>query len=286
MSESASRSEILAELRGQGFHANARLGQCFLFDHQLLEAFLDDAAVQPGELVLEVGAGAGTLTQRLLARGCRVVSVEIDMRLVAYLRKHFEAPELELIAGDALDSKNTISSQLQERLRGEQFRLVANLPYAVATPVLASLLECFPGFRGAAVLVQAELARRWLAGAGESDYGVISILLSLLGEGSITRPVRRELFTPPPRVDSSFVVWQRNERPWGPLAPGIPPLRALFQQRRKMIRSQVGDVLPEGDPWWQGAGFACTERPGDVAPEPLLELGLEVARRRVSGSGG
>ena len=279
-----SRRETLLALEGLGFRASSRLGQNFLFDPQLLEALLDDAGVGEGERILEVGAGAGTLTRHLLARGCEVVAVEIDPVLQAYLQTTLLHPRLRLVKGDALARKSELSPALVAALE-EPYRLVANLPYAIATPLLYLALSGTPRAHGVGVLVQQELADRWTAAPGTRDYGPISVFLSLWGAGRITRQIASHLFTPPPRVESAFYVWEAAGQVPAE-AIGVQNLcRELFGQRRKMLRKVLGPRIPETDPWWSRAGLDPRSRPEDVPPPAFLDLARELDRREGGAEG-
>ena len=268
-----SRAEVLADLARRGFRFQRRLGQNFLFDPQLLEAFLDDAGIEPGDRVLEVGAGAGTLTERLLARGHEVVTAEIDPLLLGYLADRGSHPGLSLVGGDALGPGETLSPALAEVL-GEDprpLRLVANLPYAIATPLVMRLLAREPRLAGIAVLVQAEVAERWVAEPGGRDFGPASVLLRHAGRGRISRRVAGRLFTPAPRVESAFYVWE----PEGPREdlPGLLAFaRGLFLHRRKMLRAILRDRLLENDPRWEVAGIDPCARPESLAVSQVVDL--------------
>jgi 16S rRNA (adenine1518-N6/adenine1519-N6)-dimethyltransferase len=239
--------------------------------------------VREGERVLEVGCGAGTLTRVLLDRGCEVLGVEIDGLLCDYLRDTLCSDRFTLIEGDVLDRKNELGSDLRAALsswRGD-YRLVANLPYAVATPVVQLLLgrQPPPSLVGMGVLVQKEVARKWMSHPGDSDYGTASLAFALLGEGRISRSVRPELFAPAPRVDSAFFVWTPTGSLPGDLPEVQPLARLLFQKRRKMLRSILADVLPESDSWWSREALDPRSRPQDLFPEHFVALAREVAAR-------
>jgi 16S rRNA (adenine1518-N6/adenine1519-N6)-dimethyltransferase len=269
---------VLADLAARGFRFQPRLGQNFLFDPQLLEAFIDDAAVTAGERVLEVGAGAGTLTERLLARGAEVVAAEIDPILLEHLRARGPHPRLTLVAGDALGAAESLAPALEAALAlGDRpFRLVANLPYAIATPLVMRLVARSERLAGIAVLVQTEVAERWVARPGGKEYGAASVLLALAGSGRIARRVSGKLFTPVPRVESAFYVWE----PHGGGAENLPELlgftRSLFQHRRKMVRAILRERLAEGDAAWGRAGVDPRSRPEELPPEAFVALWREL----------
>jgi len=272
------RAAVLADLARRGFRFQSRLGQNFLFDPQLLEAFLDDASVAAGERVLEVGAGAGTLTERLLARGAEVVSAEIDAILLDHLRERGPHPALTLVAGDALGPAETLAPALSAALdAGDRpFRLVANLPYAIATPLVMRLVARASRLAGIAVLVQAEVAERWVATPGGKEYGAASVLLAIAGRGRIARRVSGRLFTPAPRVESAFYVWEPAPVAGIDLPSLLGFARGLFQHRRKMLRAILRERVAETDPAWARAGADPRARPEELSPETLLALWREL----------
>jgi len=270
-----SRAEILDDLRSRGFRFRKKRGQNFLFDGNLLRALVADSGVSAGDRVLEVGAGAGTLTRVLLERGCEVVTVEIDPILAAFLRDGLDHPLLTLLELDVLAGKNHLNGAVIDALDGWQdgFHLVANLPYSIASPLVALLVEGFPGsIRGISALVQEDLARRWCAPPGGGEYGPISVLLGLCGEGKVTRRVARHLFTPPPEVESCFFVWRPRTGAPQPGPALMPLVRRLFQQRRKTLGSLLRSEVARGDGAWQKLGIDPGTRPQALDAGKWLKL--------------
>ena len=287
--EPLTRREIIDGLTEVGFRPRKKWGQNFLFDTELLDAFVRDTELPAGVPVVEVGCGAGTLTERLLLAGHPVVGLEIDPLLSTWLRRRFDdEPRFELIEGDALGSKNELAAHVRERLGtfDQPYWLVSNLPYAVATPITQLLLP--PGgpgeLAGMGVLVQREVAEKWVAAIGSADYGTASVLLQLAGSGSIVRRVSASLFWPRPQVESAFYVWRAGE-PCAELEDVRRAVRHLFQQRRKMLRSPLAEWFSEDDPWWAAAGVSPTARPAEVGPHQFHDLAIEWRRRGGLGQG-
>ena len=266
---SFSRADILDELRSRGFRFDPRKGQNFLFDGNLLRALVRDAEIPTEIPVLEVGPGAGTLTRVLLERQAPLIAIEIDPILVSYLRETFAGERLEVVETDALETKNSLSKALLAAIPKTEFQLVANLPYAIASPLVCLLVESCPQMSGFSVLVQKEMADRWVAEPGSREYGTSSVLLSRLGHGRITRKVPPHAFIPAPRVDSAFVQWIRKDpapeqpREWMTL------VRTCFQGRRKSLSRLLGQLGLKG---WEASGVDGGTRPDQVTPSQWAEL--------------
>src|SRR5262245_22445430 len=187
------------------------LGQHFLHSEDLLGFMVELAGVVPGDLVLEVGPGPGNLTRHLLATGARVLAVELDERFSAAVPDALGRPaNLRWLEADVLQGKNDWNPRVREALAEElaartPLKLIANLPYSVAVPVLALLATSPWPLSLAVVMVQREVAERIVATPGNKDYGPISVLVSLAGAAQIRKRVGRGSFSPPPRVDSAIV---------------------------------------------------------------------------------
>lgn len=277
-----SRFEVLEELRDLGFRFDQKRGQNFLFDQNLLRALIRDAGVEAGDRILEVGAGAGTLTRLLLEVGCHVTSVEIDPILCNFLRTHVSHPRLQLIESDVLESKNRIADAVLTALDSMTaaaaggFSLVANLPYSIASPLVAMLVSERPDLRQMGVLVQREVADRWVASPGTREYGTATVLLSLLGAGRISRRVAAHAFVPAPRVESAFYTWARSESGLDIPAGLVPLIRNCFGQRRKTLRKILKDRLDSQDPWWQQMEVEPSTRPDQLEPEQWVSLAKKI----------
>lgn len=234
----------LAELLG--VTPTKKLGQNFVIDANTVRRIVRLAEVRPGDVVVEVGPGLGSLTLGLLEAEARVVAVEIDGRLAAQLPV--------TVAELAPDQAGRLTVVHQDALTVEELpeppeRLVANLPYNVSVPVLLHLLERFPGLRSGVVMVQAEVGHRIAAGPGSKVYGAPSVKAAWYGRWRTAGSVSRQVFWPVPNVDSVLVAFERHEAP-----PGDEELRrrtfelvdAAFQQRRKTLRQSLARVY--GDP--------------------------------------
>ena len=203
-----------------------RLGQNFLADPNLLDAIVRDAELGRTAVVLEVGAGEGVLTQRLAAAAAHVHTVEIDRRLEPALAPLVAFPNVSLHWGDAMDLD----------LAGFEpapSAMVANLPYAVATPLILRTIERLPSLASWTVMVQREIADRLRAAPGSRIYGGPSVLAQLACEVELVRKVDPAVFRPRPRVDSAILRLRRT----GPAAdPATRDLvRAAFAHRRKSL---------------------------------------------------
>lgn len=177
-----------------------KFGQNFLSDKNLLEAIVNDAEINENDVVLEIGAGAGALTVPLSEKAKKVVSFEIDKDLEENLNS-LNLKNTTFVFKDALkeDIKNI------EKLLGEQYKLVANLPYYITTPLIFKFLEESELIESLTIMVQKEVAQRIVAKAGGKDYGVLTVMVGFFGEAKITRIVGKQMFYPMPNVDSAVV---------------------------------------------------------------------------------
>jgi 16S rRNA (adenine1518-N6/adenine1519-N6)-dimethyltransferase len=244
-------TEIRSLLAERGFSPRRALGQNFLIDHNLLTKLVEASGVGPGDLVLEVGPGTGTLTEALLDRGCRVIACELDTDLCSLMRDRFgENDNFTLVEGDCLKTKRTLSPDLIEALGdlNKPFHLVANLPYGAATPLLLILMTQFPACRSMFVTIQREVGQRLLAHPGSDQYGSISIVARVTTNMKTIATLSPSCFWPRPQVDSIMLAAVRKD----PVAVDLPALadlcQKLFTQRRKQIRracNNLGLKLPE-----------------------------------------
>jgi 16S rRNA (adenine1518-N6/adenine1519-N6)-dimethyltransferase len=206
-----------------------RLGQNFLADTNLLDAIVRDAGLAAADVVLEVGAGEGPLTERLAAVAAHVHAIELDRGLEPALRRVAALPNVDLHWGDAL--RLDLAG-----LDPVPTAVVSNLPYSIATPLIVRTIEELPSVERWTVMVQREIADRLGAQAGGREYGAPSVLVQLACETKTLRSVNPSVFRPPPRVGSAVIALRR-------IGPGADAgtralVRAAFAHRRKtLIRS-------------------------------------------------
>lgn len=268
-----------ALLRRRGLRLSRELGQNFLTDAHTADRLAAAAGVREGDTVIEVGVGLGALTRALVARGANVVGIEIDSGIVRALEEEGLLPEgVELIHADAL---RIDWDALLDRLPSPA-RVVANLPYSAATPMLRRLLDLRDRLTDWSVMVQRELAMRIVSGPGSADYSSLAVLHRLTVDVDRVLDLAPASFFPEPKVESSFVrVWPRP-------TPLIEPdelihvervVRTAFSQRRKTILNCLrSGGLGEGVDRTQieAALAACAIDPKiraeAVEPERLLAL--------------
>jgi 16S rRNA (adenine1518-N6/adenine1519-N6)-dimethyltransferase len=212
-----------------------RLGQNFLSDPNLLDAIVRDAQLSEDDVVLEIGAGEGVLTERLVEAVARVHSIEIDRRLEPALTRLTQRPGVDLHWGDAMELD--LAS-----LDPAPTAVVSNLPYAVATPVLLRTIEELPSVGRWTVMVQREIADRLRAAPGSRIYGSPSVVVQLACEVKLLRTVDPAVFRPRPRVESAILALRRVGP--GASAADRELIRAAFAHRRKSLARSIEHVRP------------------------------------------
>jgi 16S rRNA (adenine1518-N6/adenine1519-N6)-dimethyltransferase len=210
------------------------LGQHFLVDENILGVIGRLAGLSPSDVVLEIGPGAGVLTSYLADRVAHVHAVELDRRLAPYLEERFaERPSVEVRFEDAVTLDPTT-------LRPPPTRLVSNLPYNVATPIVVESLERFPSIGHWTVMVQREVADRFFAEPRTKAYGAVSVLIQLGTERTGFHRVSRTVFRPPPNVDSALVAFRRRAQSPPVVWPELKRVvEASFAHRRKRLPNSV-----------------------------------------------
>lgn len=189
-------------LNEHGLMLKKAYGQNFLTDESLLSEIVEKAGVTDQDTVLEIGCGAGALTRHLAKKAKRVFGYEIDKRLVPVLNETLkDYKNVEIIFEDIM--KQDIKA-LEKKL-GDNYLLVANLPYYITTPIIMNFIEKAKNIKAMVIMVQEEVAYRLCADNGTTDYGAITVAINLRGKGQIILNVPREKFTPPPKVDSAVV---------------------------------------------------------------------------------
>jgi 16S rRNA (adenine1518-N6/adenine1519-N6)-dimethyltransferase len=222
-------------------HPRRGLSQNFLTDPEALDAIVEAAELAAGDRVVEIGPGLGVLTRRLLAAGASVLAVELDPRLSAWLRSELaEVPGFVLVEADALifDPRSAFP--------GEDFKVVANIPYHITSPLLHAFLEGERPPSLTVLLVQAEVAERVAAEPGQMSY--LSVFAQNAAEAEVVAHVPAAAFEPAPKVDSAVLRLRRRAQPVVPPGPGRAPfyrlVQAGFRQRRKQLHNALGRELP------------------------------------------
>ena len=273
------KSELLALLERLEIHPSRRLGQNFLIDPNMLDSLVRSAGVVEGDMVLEIGPGTGTLTERMLAAGARVQAIELDHRLAGYLRdeRFKDDKAFSLLEADACRTD-------LDALMGEApFRCVANLPYSCSSQLLASLTSMTNQPQDIHVLLQKEMADRLTAKAGTKEYGVLTVRLGLLYEISTVKTIPKNVFFPPPEVVSAFVRMRlRPKRPPRDVMASVSHVAGLaFGQRRKKTCRMLE---PEYGAERVAAAFAAASLTEDVradaiTPQAYVRLGMELMKQ-------
>lgn len=275
-------------LARHGLHLSRELGQNFLVEDQQADRLARLAGVGAGDSVLEIGTGLGVLTRALASRAARVRSIEIDAGLVRALEAESLLPaHVELVHADALelDLREVVSDL------APPVRVVANLPYSVATPILRRLLDLRDVLADWSIMIQREVAERIAADAGSKNYGSLAVLHALTVDVEICAVLSPGCFFPPPKVDSSFLRIHPRANPAvepGELERVERVARAAFNQRRKTISNALKgagwvprDERAAIDQALVAAGIDPGVRAEKLEPERFVALARVLAERGI-----
>ena len=253
-----------------------KLGQNFLIDANIVRKSIELANVGPGDSVVEVGPGLGTLTGALLQTGASVYAVELDKRLYAHLKELFKDTSLKLLNADALDFP---LAQLPKDVG--DFKIVSNLPYAISTPWLDAVLSGrLP--KTMSLMLQKEAAERFVADGGTGDFSPISVFVSQAYDVAAKYKVSASCFYPRPAVDSVLLVLSRKEEPFVFAPKTKQIIRYAFSKRRKQILSiakSSEEYAPIMAKWLDAdAALARDSRPERIGAEHWRLLDLIVSQ--------
>lgn len=280
-------SEILHKYQ---FRMQKKYGQNFLIDANILNKIVEAAQITKEDCVLEIGPGIGTMTQYLAEAAGRVVAVEIDKELIPILEETLSPYDnVVLLCADILKVDLT---KLVNENGGDPFKVVANLPYYITTPIIMALFESHVPLTSITVMVQSEVADRMQTGPGTKDYGALSLAVQYYAKPEIVARVPASCFTPRPNVDSTVVRLVKHAKP--PVEAQDEEwlfriIRASFNQRRKtlvngltnagglgLVRGQVESVLEE-------MGLSKTVRGETFTLECFAELSNRLLRVKNEG---
>jgi 16S rRNA (adenine1518-N6/adenine1519-N6)-dimethyltransferase len=273
-----SRADITRLLEANGLSPRRAFGQNFVADPNTVRRIARLAAVGENDHVVEIGAGLGSLTLALAEYGPRITAIEIDHGVAPVLREVVrDLQRVNVVEGDArqLDWDSIVP-------RDERAVVVANLPYNVATPLVADLLDAVPQLHRFVVMVQKEVALRLVAEAGSSDYGAVSVKVAYWATSRILGDVPPTVFVPRPKVTSSIIEITRRETP--AIGPELDPrelfsvVRTAFGQRRKMLRRSL--AARTSDAIFEDAAVSPEARPEDLDIEQWGRLATAIIGAR------
>lgn len=297
MSERQTLSYLQDRFRAAGIQPQTKFGQNFLIDLNLIRLIADTAQLSSRDVVLEVGTGMGSLTNLLAERAGHVITVEIDTVLAPLAQQEFSDREnVTLLQQDALKSKNVLHPVVVETIQqkvadiaGGRFKLVANLPYNVATPIMSNLLDIVPWPTRMVATIQKELAERITAKTSTKDYSALSVWIQAQCKAEIVRIMSPKVFWPSPKVESAILDIQpqkimrkqmSNPQAFHQL------VRSIFLHRRKFLRSslisavkdqldksQVDEVLGELE-------LDASVRAEQLSPREFIDLFDCIQRKR------
>jgi 16S rRNA (adenine1518-N6/adenine1519-N6)-dimethyltransferase len=261
-----SRGRIHELLGESGLAPRRDLGQNFVADANTVRRIASLAGVGPGDRVLEIGAGLGSLTLALADTGAAVTALEVDAGIVAVLRDIVaDRANVTVVEVDAMraDWESLLDA-------GERWTMVANLPYNVATPLVCDLLDGVPAIESMLIMVQREVAERLAAPPGSKQYGAVSVKVAYWAAARIVGHVPASVFVPRPNVESALVRIDRRQPPAVDREALFALVRTAFGQRRKMLRrSLAGAVDPAV---FAAAGVSPEARPEQLAVDEWVRL--------------
>ncbi len=259
-------SEIRSILAQRGLRPKHRLGQNFLHDKNILCKLVEAADISPGELVLEIGPGTGTLTETLLEKQAQLIACELDDSLADIIQEKL-GERLDLIRGDCLDSHRKLSAEIVAALGDHPFKLVANLPYQIASPLMCTLLLSHPSCTGQFITIQKEVAQRLSASPSTKEYGPLTIIVGALADVKRICTIKPTCFWPQPKVESAMVsiIPKPNHQVNDPTA-FARFVTELFTKRRK----QLGSILGKDIKWPDGV--TTDLRPEALSIDQFIEL--------------
>lgn len=287
--ERQTRTRLMELFEEHGFHPRNNLGQNFLIDLNIVEYIVDSAHLTPDDVVLEIGAGTGGMTTFLAQQAAHVVSVEIDENMFGLATAVTQPYDnISLINTDALRNKNNLSpivlDEIQRQLDvspSRKLKVVSNLPYSVATPVVSNLIATDIPWSSMVITIQYELGLRMAARPARNHYGALSVWLQSQAFVKFLKKIPPSVFWPRPKVNSAIVRIMHDKERQNSIAnrPFLQDfLRRLFHQRRKLMRSvlvgmyrkqlskiEVDDILTQ-------LKFKENTRAEEVQPRALVEL--------------
>ncbi len=253
--------------------ADKKLGQNFLIDEDIVRRIVEAAELTPADKVLEVGPGIGTLTQGLAESGADVVAVELDKRLLPVLAVTLEGYDnVRIVNGDIL------KVDIMQEVGAENFKVCANLPYYITTPIIFALLEKRLPMERLVAMVQKEVAERMAAQPGGREYGALSVAIQYFTEPEIDFIVPPSSFIPAPAVDSAVIVCKRRNQPPVQVcdeALFFRVVKAAFSMRRKMLNNalkNMGISSEQCAKWLELAGIDGKRRGETLTLEDFAAL--------------
>lgn len=231
-------TELIAFLESLGISPKRTLSQNFLIDGNIVRKIVAEAAIEPNDVVIEIGPGPGCLTEELLEKGANVIAIEKDNTLAAALTRLDKENRLSVICEDVL--KISLSNLIKKNFRA---KILGNLPYHIATAILTKFIPASREISTITVMVQEEMARRFTAEPKTKAYGSLTIFLQFYANVKYAFKVSKNSFFPPPSVDSAIVTFELKEPEAGIDTEKFFNLtRKAFQTRRKMLKKSLKDL--------------------------------------------
>lgn len=288
-SQNQTLSFLMRRFKEAGIRPHTRFGQNFLIDMNLQRVLLDAAELGPDDVVLEVGTGTGSLTVLMARAAAAVVTVEVDRQLFQLAGEElFQLGNVTMLQLDALANKNRLNPAMLDVVAqqlaaapGRRLKLVSNLPYNIATPIIGNLLALDAPPAAMIVTIQKELAERIIAGPGTKDYGALSIWIQSQCRSEIVRTMPPTVFWPRPKVTSAIVRIVLDETLRSRMADREffhQFIRAMYMHRRKFLRSELLTVVkdrlerPRVDALLERLGISPAARAEQLTVEEMLAL--------------
>lgn len=265
------------------FHPKKQFGQNFLVDKNYIKIMIDTANPQPEDLLLEIGPGGGILTRALIATNIPVISVEIDDKLVAMAADLIGShPNWTLLHTDVMFKKSEIHPLVLNKIKELNtisVKCVANLPYAIITPFLITLLSSIKNLESFTVLIQEEIADKICSTEGSKTYGILSVIMNVWGKSSIIKKVPHQAFWPQPNVTSAIVYTKkRPENSHLNYFAFSQFIKEMFLHRRKKVTQQMKKYFVNPDEVLAENYISLDARPENISPEIWKNIFLKTQK--------